>query len=899
MITIKVKGQPLFIPSDTVLVLEQSNSIFDEDGITTDIVWQFEIPAQPNQRVLGSAQFMAVGNARRYDCELLLDGVVCSRGELYIEGSMDEKTLQCGIVANAFGVGFGEKRMSENHYAEDITISDSQQQHKEQWLQFLESSLKAESVVKFFLFADDSFYRQNEDFGYHLGQPSGIDNIALEDQFLHYVNRLFVGSDGKVISHPDKDGNGALIKQGLRVFNSASSGKQNGYCFAPAIRLDWLVRRLLQSAGMQVSGSFFANKDIHRLFLQSLNALDGDVFQYGIETKLEVNGITNRYSDSLPTSQPFISGGSTFNSFGWSGTPNFAFKALLPRDELQHKAESIQSISNIDGGRYSFKAKKTDEIFAFCIRTASAWRPNLRMSKGWKDGSGSKVFMYGRWPTIGELVDRADITTNTITDIKFTGGGNCRLWYHGALGPFTPMSTHSFQFVTETGSMLIQLTKSTSNNIYYTGELGGYTESNVTPGWHPSAWTPTTKLYIELVKCTIGSTNEGLNPMAGDIMRGIDVAMHGMEMETDGWGSVESITNYEVLESLAIDSTDIPLNIFSNIMRWSDHVPDLSNGEFLSRISKMFGLSLFANPVSREVQLSFFADTLKGNCFDISQWVAKRERLEYTPKRMEVSISPALGTREVNEKNVISPATSANSLPIAATCKGKHIFIENEKAYRRSTKETDTSRFSWEQAGGDNHKLTAGAKDAKEVENVAIEGNIPNMKWVEEKRTPHYLCEVPVSGCSPLMDESYDGKFPLVLQQYRGRRALALQTTAPITEAFIEDANPTIYDKDGNIVDESISLSASGKDSIGERWLRPAYDIIGNHDTYRVTAHLPTWAWLRVISTLQPQQGTAQSQTRWLYIDGLKVMPTKISSELSARESVICTIEAVSPHMEI
>lgn len=879
MITIKVKGQPLFIPSDTVLVLEQSNSIFDEDGITTDIVWQFEIPAQPNQRVLGSTQFMAVGNARRYDCELLLDGVVCSRGELYIQGSMDEKTLQCGIVANAFGVGFGEKRMAENHYAEDITISDSQQQHKEQWLQFLESSLKAESVVKFFLFADDSFYRSNEDFGYHLGQPSGIDNIAQEDQFLHYVNRLFVGSDGKVISHPDKNGNGVLIKQGLRVFNSASSGKQNGYCFAPAIRLDWLVRRLLQSAGMQVSGSFFANKDTHRLFLQSLNALDGDVFQYGIETKLEVSGNITTGTATSTKGFPFRHNGTEATSFAWGSNVEIAFKLLLPRDEPERNHHVEEELF-----------ESYDEIYALALTPANGTLPSIRMRSVLPEADGTYSYFYGRYPTIAEMKAHLDLKSNeefnSFTSFQ-NGNATCKCTKTISGMGFNFEATG--QFYTSQGGSLVPLTASKSKNVYYVNvDYGGYVEGSVKPRLVPG----TGQLTIRLVKVKVYTTKSD-----GPIR--LTNATYRHHAYVSEYGLLEELRDYEILESLAIDSTDIPLNIFSNIMRWSDHVPDLSNGEFLSRISKMFGLSLFANPVSREVQLSFFADTLKGNCFDISQWVTKRERLEYTPKRMEVSISPALGTREVNEKNVISPATSANSLPIAATCKGKHIFIENENAYRRSTKETDTSRFTWEQAGGDNHKLTAGAKDAKEVENVAIEGNIPNMKWVEEKRTPHYLCEVPVSGCSPLMDESYDGKFPLVLMQYRGQRAMAFQSTAPITEAFIEDATPTIYDKDGNIVDESISLSASGKESIGERWLRPAYDIIGNHDTYRVTAHLPTWAWLRVIATLQPQQGTAQSQTRWLYIDGLKVMPTKISSELSARESVICTIEAVSPHMEI
>jgi hypothetical protein len=97
MITIKVGGTPLYIPTDTALVLEQNNAALGEEGITANVVWTFEIPAEPNQRILGAVQYMSSGGNRRYECELSVDGVPFSRGELYVQSATDERRLSCGI----------------------------------------------------------------------------------------------------------------------------------------------------------------------------------------------------------------------------------------------------------------------------------------------------------------------------------------------------------------------------------------------------------------------------------------------------------------------------------------------------------------------------------------------------------------------------------------------------------------------------------------------------------------------------------------------------------------------------------------------------------------------------------------------------------------------------------
>ena len=895
MITIKVGGKPLYIPKDTALVLEQSNNAFDNEGYMDDVVWTFELPAKPNQAVLGAVQYVYTGGRKRYECELSVDGVPFSKGTLYVQSATDARRLNCGIVTNCFGVGFGERMLKENDYGNDITISASEANHQSGWISFLQSSLAAESIYKFFLFADENFYSDNEDFGYHMDIISGLLGKNNEKQFCKYVNRLFFDSLGNIIQNPDRDGNNAKVRQGVRVFNTNDSGKRNGYCFAPAIRLDWMVRKVIQNAGLTSMGSFFSDKQIHNLFSQSLNAMDGDVFQYGVNTWLHVGGNINLYSDRIENGLKFNVDASinTFESFGWISGVNIGFRLLLPVEELVHAAIDQTIFVRNNTGDVTVRVNKEDEIYALVIKEADAELPNIRLITSSTEADKTKVFKYGKMPTGEELIKRADVNPTELGSLWFTGNGNCRFNYWW--GP-VPMSIHSIPFYTATRSTLIQLTRSHTKNVHFLGNLGGYTEGSVSPQWKPN-WASTDHLFIQLVKCKIYSTNKP------DILLTYNTLQFD-RIEECSYGDIEFLTDYEVQESVEIDTTDRPLNIFSNIMRWKDHVPNLSNGEFLARVCQLFGLNMFANPMTKEVQLSFFSDVMQAKSFDISQWVSTEERQEFQPKEYRVHITPALAAKSVSDINVIEGADTADELPPAVVNKNKHAFVKAEKAYRRSSIIEDTSRFRWSQAGGDDRKLSAGATNAEETEEVSIEANVPNMRMVDEeidKTKRKYLCELNIGGNSQLLDEDYNGEFDFVLQQYHGHRLLALPDGVTTTQAYIEDANPTQFTSgtSGIVNNSFLDLSADGEGSIGQKWLKPFYQFLGNCERYRFTAHLPVWAFQKVYSLLKPQNGSPAQQTRWLYIRGNRYLPVKMSFEFSESQYVVATIECAAPHVDI
>lgn len=885
MITIKVGGKPLYIPKDTSIVLEQNNNIF-QDNITEDIVWTFTIPARPNSTILGEVQFNYVNKYKRYDCELSFNGIPFSIGKLYIQSATDEQSLECGIVANSFGVGFGEKKLRENDYGSDIVISQSEANHQAAWKTFLEGSLNANSIYKFFLFCCERFYQDNEDYGHHNNQKSGLVGWDPGDKgYYQFVNRLFFNANNEAYN------NAETVRQGVRLFNHSNQGKMNGYCFAPALRLDWLVKKVLGNAGLQAKGTFFTNELIKKFFSQSLCAMDGDVFQYGTYTWLSVNGNINTYEETITDCQPFRidADNNTHTCFSHIKGVSFGFRLLLPIEELVHVTENSNVWIGTNEGSYQFQASGYDEVYAIAVRAAGASLPNIRMITSTKEADGSKAFKYGKMPTFNELKARADISSDDWRYVELTGNGNCRAYYW--VGPI-PASTSSFQFYTDTNSILIQLSRSRNKNVFFSGDLGGYVEGNVVPGWKPS-WGVTTHLFLQLVKCKIYNTSRNQAPT-------YSLTTGTGDINVSSQGQIEAITDYEIESTLAIDTTDTPLNIFSNVLRWRDHVPNLSNGEFLTRICQIFGLNLFVNPLSKEIQLSFFSDTLKGDSFDISQWITHSERMEYKPKSYKVNIKPALNESSVSENNITEPVTSKDELPGAFINKNKHAFVANENAYRRSTKQENTSRFEWDKAGGNDARLIAGSSDPEETEEVTIEAMVPNMMMADERvsnTNRKYLCEIPLSGCSPLMDENFTGEFDLVLQQYRGKRLLSM-TGGTVTSAYIEDANPTCYNESGEVVEDSCTLAADGDNSIGRMWLKELYDFKGRSEAFRFTASLPGWAFYKVYNLLKPQDGAPQNQVRWIYVQNNRYLPTKISYELGVNDKVLTTIECVRMHVE-
>lgn len=911
MITISVEHKPLFIPADTAIILEQNNNLLGEDGICADIVWSFEVPAEPNQRILGSVQYTCSSGNRRYECEIAVDGIPVSLGELYVQSTKDENRLTCGIVANSFGKGFGEKKMNKNDYGEDVVISNAETTHQSAWRTFLRDSITS-NIYRFFLFYDSKFYKDNDDYGYYLDRKSPLVENTSENLANGYVNRLFFttsfslsptdGHATETVSALIEDGD--TSRRGCRIFNARKiRGKQNGYGFAPALRLDWLVRKVVENATLSPFGTFFDAPEIQKLYSQSFCAMDGNATQYGSENMLLLSNINNVGNNGDGQGFMYDQMNDVIQKSFHNNKPvNLCADYSLLLDRSQLNTETYDTYDRYDEDHnpvYTYHEKRDVYAIMVCKRSGYTF-PRYRMKV--EVPNGGEPFIYG------EMKSKTQLTTEAeqgllIHDLHFQSpeyakNGWMKILFWRGVGDVyyntdfirqvTPLIPADCYFLQITPSRSYPMENEATGQ-YVRGEKRVPTTFTSSIEQSGNTYRPlydvNEEMCLRLVKFKVHSYK-------GHDLTVTPVSGTSYKVESQEYGYLEELTDFSIISNTEVGIFDPALNIFSNLLEWRKHVPNLSNGEFLNTICKTFGLSLYTNTMTRQLQLNFFTDTLQGAPINISQWVSCKERLEYSPKQYNVSFSPLLGKSNISEGNTLDAIRSRTELPSALMNIGKHIFIEKEAAFRGSEINEDKATFTWPQEAGDSRPLIAGATTSEGKEDVTIDVGIPNMTDPDEFSgvdvDQKYICQVEQEGCSPMLDKEYNGEFPMVLMQEKGWGYL------PGGARYVE-ANPTEYGT-RSIDSSNLSTSTVGDNSIGERWLRPVYDLLGNCDRYRLVAHLPSWAFFKVMATMQPQAGTPSQQVRYIQCEGLRIIPVKISYELSGRASIVCTIEGVCPH---
>ncbi len=910
MITITVGEKPLYIPKETVLVLEQHNNTFDIDNITSDIVWTFEVPAQPNAEALRNTHFEYVSNYKKYKCSVGFCGMIIANGQLYVQSVSNEKTVSCGIILDGLGKDFGKRKLKDNEYGDNVVISqptDNIETHRANWLQFLYNSLSPNSVYKFFLFCCKDFYKNNEAYGYHQNVQSTLQDEHDDIHWSKYINRLITYRIPNQANREIILNQADSIEQGVKLFNTLGNNtdKLNGYAFAPAIRLDWLVKKVFENGGYKVVGDFLNNNFIKKLYIQSMNAMDGDMTQFGLD---EYIYITNAEGcDDVPeTDKSFTVGVNekTYNGFQLtSGTPVFNFRLNADVDSLQHITPTNAFF------------QKEDEVFMLFVRP-STWDghyPALRCVVN--HNAAVKDYRYGKaqpsWLRLGAAAGAEGYGS-------FTNGSMATCYclrmkdngrFFGIDGLGNICQDADFFYGIEPNYAFLQLTPSYENSgaNYEDPEHAVDILGNHTAGAFAAAAYGNDKYVVELVKMKVkcpkhymynngeGTTNAVLNLRQTSDGGGGNIPA---PIFIEYAGQLEWLEYMETIDSRPIASTNTMLNVYDIMLRWRQHVPNVSNGELIKKICKFFGLSFYVNPFNKTVQLSFANDLFDADFVDISNYIIGSEKLTYEPKRYEIITDTVLGKKSVAEDFRIEDVSKRADLESARTKKRMSVFVENENAYNIATQDDETKKFSWETSAGNDKKLTTG-NSGDEVEEVSTEILVPNMKVVDTTGTARYLCDIETSGNSKLMDDDYNGEFDMILQQYKGRRFINLKPGGSGYPCYIEDANPTCMDKDGNVSDDYLALATTGKNSVGEKWLKKFYQFKANQEKFRFQAKLPVHVFQQVYQTQMPQETKEKKEVRWIMVRNRKYMPLTISYEFSTAETVLATIECARQHIEL
>jgi len=291
MLSIRVNNKEIYIKKGTSIQMEVNNAVFSTDEIPGEIIYTFDVPAQPNDKIFNYARFVYVKKIKRFGAEILVGGIPVANGDLYIQQAT-KTSYSLGLVVNPFPPGWTEKKLNETDHGE-IVISKNSTEHQDKWREFLKNSLKENADIKFPLFIDENFYGgKNPDFGFVDGKqaalyPYGNRPPALEKFF---VNRLFV--NGNDLAELESS-------LGIRIFNNV----KNSFCFCPAINLFYFVDLFFKNIDVNLTGNFFDNKKLKKLYYQSLNSLDGslsdfDDIKLGVFIKTNKELVSHNYKDN-------------------------------------------------------------------------------------------------------------------------------------------------------------------------------------------------------------------------------------------------------------------------------------------------------------------------------------------------------------------------------------------------------------------------------------------------------------------------------------------------------------------------------------------------------------------------------------------------------------------------
>lgn len=865
MLEILIGGKPLWIAEGTAITMEQSSSLFDIDNMCSEVVWTFDVPAGRNAELLGQVHYSVVGAYRSYGCQLRYDGVLFGSGRLYVQVVTDEETVSCGVVVSDVAEGWGERLLRDDEGWERREIATSLAEHEAGWKEFLKESAREDSDTRFFLFADDEF-TDDEEFGYYANRYSSLQDVVFREDaddcylFTKWVNRLFFDGGMNPIDNTSNTG------QGMRVFNRMRlGGKSGGYHFCPALRLERLVRTALAATGYTAVGNFLADARVRRLFHQSLNAMDGDVTQYGYGG-IEASGASGgRYDEGLTDAAEVVVGGERCNVIELDGTAgSLAVNIYLDVSQLA-RGQEVTGEAGAEGIGFDL----WDEAYYLLMLPADRDVPEHFWL--WRD-SGGWAYMIG-----------SDGVAGTIAG-GFGTGGN----------PFQILNMQTVQDV--------EVVRLTGTEAGAGLDSGGWVACQIDYGRRTSL---SGGYRVVVVKVKVRTT-----AMAYIVVGMYQAPGGGYEYGGDcAWRNDRSRLEWVTVESAADLGTEQAVeagfNIYKREYREADYVPEMTNSDFLKTLARTFGLAVWFAPFGKRVEMSFFADMVDAGALDVTEWVVGEKKEAYAEGHYEVVLPTVRKQQDMDERRVGPEVATRAQLPAARGEKNRAVMVKAENAYHVSVKMKRDERygFEWDLRYGNDARLVVGDETAEMVE-VKPNVKIPNMRVVDGNGTAKYVMEVPQKGGSPLLDADYDGRCELILTQDTGRGVVVgsdndycvrqmlmdgdveqpllggiggVGWIEPYREAMYCAANPTCYNADGSVEEGMITLAAAGERSVGELWLRELYDFLAHKETFELVLRLPVTAFLRLHRLMEPQEGEPREQERWIYYKGRRFLPSRIS----------------------
>lgn len=825
MFKLIVDNKEIFIRKNTSVQLEVNNSIFSTEKTEGEVIFTFDVPAKQNDLIFDHARFVFVKRMKKYECKIEVGGYLIGKGDLYIQKA-NSKNYSIGVVVNPFPENFQDKKLSENNFGDDIIISESSNYHKQSWMNFLRNCLNEDSKIKFPLFLDTEFYGDaNPDFGFYMldADLNDEDDVAFKaslsedssDLDKHYVNRVFFDESGNILEKPNS--------RGIRIFNRTGKNKMNSFCFAPAIRLVEIVKKVYENAGYKVIGNFTTDEFAKRQFMQSLRALDSTPAQFDI----------------------------------YNTSTNFNF--VTPVLHLNYQFAST-IINNID---ISMKYKIGEENF-------NTFR-NAQNSASISGVAKIKTF-------IPDSMFESDSVNNILYRLVFLIVNQddplptiCDPDYNKA-GYYPPINSNTVLFPTEKGGFF---------RIFGDGTHG------VNFGWEGAG-------FYEL------NINFNTNNISQLVNRKFKFVLAKVGLQVDPLNSNQ--IHYQIVSwQKFVPSSDFDLqfyinNAFAKQFNLKDCMPNLTNEEFTTEICNFFGLVKYIDSTKKEIEFSFIKDILKcPKSLDLSKFCLTNEAEIESVDEKEYNYSISSTLEETTPDNIIEPCQMYLDLPDAKINLGKYCFVISENVYYEAKKlESDTENwvYGWRVFCGNTKSLVLGSGEKTDLKSKV---SIPYMKKVGKNNTFNLVPVIPKEGCSTVFNSSNKSDVEMILLSYYDNEKFWLNGNS--SYIYKECFRPTLPVQSPSW---ALSLTSTGTKSTGETLITPWLNLLSSYEKVNHKFSIPVSVFFELISLLKPQEKSPDKQTRFVFVNGSKLIPIKMVFQFNLNgEKILVEIEFAIPKIKI
>jgi len=353
---------------------------------------------------------------------------------------------------------------------------------------------------------------------------------------------------------------------------------------------------------------------------------------------------------------------------------------------------------------------------------------------------------------------------------------------------------------------------------------------------------------------------------------------------------------YRVMSRKYIDFFSNEINVynsFSNVLRMNEHVPNLTNGNFVKTILNTFGLSFYIDQQKKEIELSFIKDILNSSYIQLDKYLLNNESYisESEEKKTTYKFLPVTNN-DVDNSRLTSEVENITDIGSAKSNFGKVAFIRKQNKYIESIRKGDANEnwlYLYQKYSGNNKSITIGEGEKTEVVPSVL---IPNMKDIDSNiGAIDVILEIDKTGVSPLISTGTT-ELDFILINCTGLQKLSKK---------IE--NRQLYYEGSQLVSETnneYDLTVTGENSIGKTFIEPWLTLYSEHETVTHTFLLDLNTFLKVFQLLKPQNKQMEQQTRWVMVGSVKLLPKKMTFQFTeGKEYIFAEIEFAKPRVEI